>query len=106
MEKFLKYNINPEIDAKNPQQARFTIGPLEKGFGTTLGNSLRRTLLTCIPGVSVFAIKIANVTHEFQAIKGVKEDVTQIILNLKNLIIKIDENVYSDDELNALKIEQ
>jgi DNA-directed RNA polymerase subunit alpha len=106
MEKFLKYNINPQIDSNNPQQARFTIGPLEKGFGTTLGNALRRTMLTSIPGASVFAIKIPNVTHEFQALKGIKEDVTQIILNLKNLIITIDENSFPDKELNALKIEQ
>jgi DNA-directed RNA polymerase subunit alpha len=106
MEKFLKYNINPQIDSQNPQQARFTIGPLEKGFGTTLGNALRRTMLTSVPGASVFAIKIPGVTHEFQAIKGVKEDITQIILNLKNLVITISDSAFPDEELNALKIEQ
>lgn len=105
MEKFLKYNIYPKIDSKNPQHAQITIGPLERGFGTTLGNALRRTMLTSLPGASVFAIKIPHVSHEFQALKGVKEDVTQIILNLKNLIIKIDESTYSDEELNNLKIE-
>lgn len=106
MEKFLKYTIKPEIEANNSQQARFTIGTLEKGFGVTLGNALRRTMLSNIPGGSIFAIKIPNVNHEFQAINGIKEDVTQIILNLKNLVITIDENVISDDELAGTKIEQ
>jgi DNA-directed RNA polymerase subunit alpha len=106
MEKFLKYNIEPQIDASNNQQARFTVGPLERGFGTTLGNALRRTMLTSVPGASIFAIKIPHVNHEFQALKGVKEDVTQIILNLKNLIINISESAFPDEELNVLKIEQ
>jgi DNA-directed RNA polymerase subunit alpha len=105
MEKFLKYNINPQIDSKNPQNARITIGPLERGFGATLGNALRRTMLTSVPGASVFAIKIPHVTHEFQALKGIKEDITQIILNLKNLVITINETVFPDEELNNLKIE-
>jgi DNA-directed RNA polymerase subunit alpha len=106
MEKFLKYTIKPEIEANNAQVAKFTISPLEKGFGVTLGNALRRTMLSNIPGSSIFAIKIPGVNHEFQAINGVKEDVTQIILNLKNLVITIDENVISDDELASTKIEQ
>lgn len=106
MEKFLKYTIKPEIESTNSQQAKFTIGTLEKGFGVTLGNALRRTMLSNIPGASVFAIKIPGVNHEFQAITGVKEDVTQIVLNLKNLVITIDENVISDDELTNTKIEQ
>jgi DNA-directed RNA polymerase subunit alpha len=106
MEKFLKYTIKPEIEASNSQQARFVIGTLEKGFGVTLGNAIRRTMLSNIPGASIFAIKIPGVNHEFQAINGIKEDVTQIVLNLKNLIITIDENVVSDDELASTKIEQ
>jgi DNA-directed RNA polymerase subunit alpha len=106
MEKFLKYQINPQIDSLNAQQAKFTIAPLEKGLGVTLGNALRRTMLSNIPGASIFAIKIPNVTHEFQAINGVKEDVTQIILNLKNLVIVVDENVFPDEELNSLRLEQ
>ncbi|MDR3257786.1 MAG: DNA-directed RNA polymerase subunit alpha [Mycoplasmataceae bacterium] len=106
MEKFLKYTIKPEIEASNSQQAKFTIAPLEKGFGVTLGNALRRTMLSNIPGASIFAIKIPGVNHEFQAINGIKEDVTQIVLNIKNLVVVIDENIISDDELNAAKIEQ
>ncbi len=106
MKKFLKYNIVPKIDEKNPQQAKFTISPLEKGMGNTLGNALRRTLLFDIPGASIFAIKINNATHEFQALNGIKEDVTQIILNLKGLVIKIDEEAFNDEDLESTRIEQ
>ncbi|MDR0826117.1 MAG: DNA-directed RNA polymerase subunit alpha [Mycoplasmataceae bacterium] len=105
MEKFLKYTITPEVDTQNPQKATITVSPLEKGFGITLGNALRRTLLSNTPGASMFAIKIPGVTHEFQAMPGIKEDVTHIILNLKNLVITIDEAVVSDDELATTKIE-
>ena len=105
MEKFHKYDIKPIIDEKNEQHAIFTISPLEKGMGLTLGNALRRTLLFDIPGSSLFAIKIKGVTHEFQAIDGVKEDVTQIILNLKGVVISIDEAAYSDEELASTAIE-
>lgn len=106
MEKFLKYNINPVITEKNSQLSKIVISPLEKGMGNTLGNALRRTLLFDIPGSSLFAIKINNATHEFQGLNGIKEDITQIILNLKGLVIKIDEHAYSDDELEGTKIEQ
>ena len=68
-------------------RSRFVIEPLEPGFGYTLGNSLRRTLLSSIPGASVTSIKIDNVLHEFSTIEGVKEDVTEVILNLKGLVV-------------------
>ncbi|WP_262850515.1 DNA-directed RNA polymerase subunit alpha [Mumia quercus] len=68
-------------------RSRFVIEPLEPGFGYTLGNSLRRTLLSSIPGASVTSIKIDGVLHEFSTIPGVTEDVTEIILNLKNLVV-------------------
>src|SRR5687767_1670160 len=68
-------------------RSRFVIEPLEPGFGYTLGNSLRRTLLSSIPGASVTSIKIESVLHEFSTIEGVKEDVTEIILNLKDLVV-------------------
>ncbi len=68
-------------------RSRFVIEPLEPGFGYTLGNSLRRTLLSSIPGASVTSIRFDGVLHEFQTITGVKEDVTEIILNLKELVI-------------------
>jgi DNA-directed RNA polymerase subunit alpha len=68
-------------------RSRFVIEPLEPGFGYTLGNSLRRTLLSSIPGAAVTSIRIDGVLHEFTTVEGVKEDVTDIILNLKELVI-------------------
>lgn len=68
---------------------KFVIEPLERGYGTTLGNSLRRVLLSSLPGVAVTSVKIDGVLHEFSTIEGVKEDVTEIILNIKGLTAKI-----------------
>ncbi|NHC44049.1 DNA-directed RNA polymerase subunit alpha [Motilibacter aurantiacus] len=68
-------------------RSRFVIEPLEPGFGYTLGNSLRRTLLSSIPGASVTSLRIEGVLHEFTTVPGVKEDVTEIILNIKNLVV-------------------
>ena len=62
---------------------KFVVEPLERGFGTTLGNSLRRVLLSSLPGVAVTSVKIDGVVHEFSTIEGVREDVTEIVLNLK-----------------------
>ena len=80
----------PEIEAGEPEGnlQRFTIAPLEPGFGHTLGNSLRRTLLSSIPGASVTQVRFDDALHEFDVIKGVKEDVTDIILNLKDLVLR------------------
>ena len=74
-------------DVVSPTRSRFTIEPLEPGFGYTLGNSLRRTLLSSIPGAAVTSLRISGVLHEFSTIPGVKEDVTDIILNLKELVV-------------------
>ena len=71
-------------------RSRFTVEPLEPGFGYTLGNSLRRTLLSSIPGAAITQVKIDGVLHEFSTIDGVTEDVTNIVLNLKELVIKSD----------------
>lgn len=68
---------------------KFVVEPLERGYGTTLGNSLRRVLLSSLPGVAVTSIKINGILHEFSTIDGVKEDVTEIVLNIKGLIAKI-----------------
>ncbi|MFI3206619.1 MAG: DNA-directed RNA polymerase subunit alpha [Clostridia bacterium] len=68
---------------------KFVIEPLERGFGTTLGNSLRRVLLSSLPGVAVKSVKIDGVLHEFSTIPGVKEDVTEIVLNIKGLVAKL-----------------
>ena len=68
---------------------KFVVEPLERGYGTTLGNSLRRVLLSSLPGVAVTSVKIDGILHEFSTIEGVKEDVTEIVLNLKDLIFRI-----------------
>jgi DNA-directed RNA polymerase subunit alpha len=79
-------------DADGDRQL-FAVGPLEPGFGHTLGNSLRRTLLSSIPGAAVTQVRFDEALHEFDTIKGVTEDVTDIILNLKDLVLR----VYSDE---------
>ena len=73
-------------------RSRFVIEPLEPGFGYTLGNSLRRTLLSSIPGAAVTSIKIEGNQHEFSTLPGVVEDVTEIILNLKSLVLSSEED--------------
>jgi DNA-directed RNA polymerase subunit alpha len=80
----------PHISEEEMSEVRskFSIEPLEPGFGYTLGNSLRRTLLSSIPGAAVTQIKIDSVLHEFSTIEGVAEDVTDVVLNLKGLVIK------------------
>src|SRR5512144_1892469 len=77
--------LTEEAVAEN--RSRFVIEPLEPGFGYTLGNSLRRTLLSSIPGAAVTSIKIDGNLHEFSTLEGVVEDVTEIILNLKGLVV-------------------
>ncbi|MDR1853025.1 MAG: DNA-directed RNA polymerase subunit alpha [Propionibacteriaceae bacterium] len=73
-------------------RSRFTMEPLEPGFGYTLGNSLRRTLLSSIPGAAVTSVKIEGNQHEFSTLEGVVEDVTEIVLNIKNLVLTSDED--------------
>lgn len=68
---------------------KFVVEPLERGYGTTLGNSLRRVLLSSLPGIAVTSIRIAGIQHEFSTIPGVKEDVTEIVLNVKGIIMKL-----------------
>ena len=75
--------------SEDDRYAKFVIEPLERGYGTTLGNSLRRMLLSSLPGVASTSVKIDGVLHEFSTVPGVKEDVTEIILNIKNLVIKL-----------------
>ncbi len=74
-------------DVVGDHRSRFVIEPLEPGFGYTLGNSMRRTLLSSIPGAAVTSIRIDSVLHEFSVVEGVKEDVTDIILNIKGLVV-------------------
>ncbi|MBR2742915.1 MAG: DNA-directed RNA polymerase subunit alpha [Clostridia bacterium] len=94
MIEILKPTITHEnADAKDPCYGKFVVAPLERGYGTTLGNSLRRVLLSSLAGVAVTGVKIDGVQHEFSTIPGVKEDVSEIILNLKQLTAKL----HSDD---------
>ena len=88
MFEFEKPRIEIAEMAQDGSYGRFVVEPLERGYGTTLGNSLRRILLSSLPGSAVSNVKIDGVLHEFSVIPGVKEDVTEIILNLKCLAIK------------------
>ena len=89
-----KLNIKVKIDENNQSDTlgTFELQPLERGYGITLGNSLRRVLLTCIPGAAITNIRIDGVQHEFSTIKGVREDVADIIQNLKGVRFKLMEN--------------
>ncbi|MCL2852529.1 MAG: DNA-directed RNA polymerase subunit alpha [Defluviitaleaceae bacterium] len=88
MFEFEKPRIEIAEVSENGTYGRFVVEPLERGFGTTLGNSLRRILLSSLPGAAVSRIKIDGVLHEFSILPGVKEDVAELVLNLKNLAIK------------------
>ena len=85
---------------ENNFYGKFELEPLEKGFGTTIGNALRRVMLSNLPGSAITSIKIEGVMHEFQKIDGIVEDVTEIILNLKNLVVK---NYSESDKVLHLK---
>ena len=91
---FEKPNYNVAEYVENNFYGKFEIEPLERGFGTTLGNALRRVMLSSLPGDAVTSIKIDGVAHEFQKIDGVIEDVTAIVLNIKSLVIKNHSNDY------------
>ena len=85
---FEKPNIEIAEISEDKKYGKFVVEPLERGYGTTLGNSLRRIMLSSLPGSAVSQVKIDGVLHEFSSIPGVKEDVTEIIMNVKNLAIK------------------
>ena len=89
-----KYKISEYVEDQH--YGKFVISPLERGFGTTIGNALRRVMLSSLPGGAVYSIKIDGIYHEFSSIKGVREDVTMMILNIKSLILDImDDDVYT-----------
>lgn len=88
-----------EIVESDEQHGIFEVAPLERGYGTTLGNSLRRILLSSLPGAAITSVKFEGVRHEFSTIPGVVEDVTEIILNLKGVVIK-----YSGDDAEKITI--
>ena len=89
------------IDDEQGNRQRFAVGPLDPGFGHTLGNSLRRTLLSSIPGAAVTQVRFDEALHEFTTIPGVKEDVTDVILNLKDLLLRV-----SGDESVTLRLDK
>ena len=86
------YKITEYVE--NSNYGKFELEPLERGFGITLGNALRRVMLSSMPGSAIVAVKIDGVMHEFQTIEGIVEDVTTIVLNLKNVVVKN----YSEEE--------
>ena len=81
--------------------AKFVVEPLERGYGITLGNSLRRVLLSSLPGAAISSIKIDGILHEFSTLNGVLEDITEVILNLKQVVLK-----YEGEEPKILRLEQ
>ena len=99
---FNKPNIEITEISEDKKYGRFVVEPLERGYGTTLGNSLRRIMLSSLPGSAISQVKIDGVLHEFSSIPGVKEDVTEIIMNLKSLAIK---NTSETDEPKTAYIE-
>ena len=88
MFEFEKPRIEIAEISEDNKYGKFVVEPLERGYGTTLGNSLRRIMLSSLPGAAVSSVKIKGVLHEFSSIPGVKEDVTEIIMNIKELAIK------------------
>lgn len=101
MQKFERATFKIKAADEQANYGKFVIEPLERGFGDTLGNALRRVLLSSLPGAAVYSIKIEGVQHEFSSISGVKEDVTAILLNLKDLILTID-----NEESHTLRLSE
>lgn len=99
MQKFERAHFEVKEYDESQHYGKFVFEPLERGFGTTIGNALRRVLLSSLPGAAVFSIKVDGVYHEFTSIPGIVEDVTAIILNIKTLVMSI-----QDDEIYTLYI--
>ena len=95
---FIKPEITNETEGENSNYGKFVITPVERGFGLTLGNALRRVLLSSMPGIAIVSTEIEGVQHEFMALSGVREDVTGIVLNLKKIVFK-----YRNDEEKLFK---
>ena len=105
MDKFLKPTFNKIVKADAPENvSTFTLEKLERGFANTIGNSMRRAILSSVPGLSAFAISIKGVSHEFQAVKNTEQDVVEIVLNLKGLVLKADSAIEDKEQLFELKL--
>src|ERR1700722_4594172 len=99
----LPSRVQCDEQVSTPTYGRFTAEPFERGFGTTVGNSLRRILLSSLEGAAVTHIRLKGAEHEFSSLNGVMEDVTDIILNVKSLIVKLDSDDIKDMKLHAKK---
>ncbi|AFN65156.1 DNA-directed RNA polymerase subunit alpha [Mycoplasma wenyonii str. Massachusetts] len=106
LSRFTSFQIESEVVNSSECSATVTFYPLERGLGHTIGNTLRRVLLSSIPSPAVFAIKIASLPHEFSAITGVAEDATQLIIAVKKLVLRVDENIIDFEELKSSPIEK
>lgn len=95
---FVRPNFILEKEDIGKNYGRFVVEPLERGFGVTLGNALRRTIISSTPGAGIYCLKIKGTSHEFSSLRGVKENIIEIILNIKKIILKIDDNLFTEEE--------
>lgn len=101
MQKFERADFELKEYVESENYGKFVLSPLERGFGTTIGNALRRVLLSSLPGAAVFSIKVDGVYHEFTTIPGIREDVSMIILQLKQLVMTIEDDDVYDLQISA-----
>ena len=101
MKKFERADFEVKEYVESENYGKFVLSPLERGFGTTIGNALRRVLLSSLPGAAVFSIKVDGVYHEFTTIPGIREDVSMIILQLKQLVMTIEDDDVYDLQISA-----
>ena len=101
MQKFERADFEVKEYIESENYGKFVLSPLERGFGTTIGNALRRVLLSSLPGAAVFSIKVDGVYHEFTTIPGIREDVSMIILQLKQLVMTIEDDDVYDLQISA-----
>jgi len=92
VDNLLEENVRVIIEKRSDEYGRFVIEPLERGYGWTIGNSLRRILLSSIEGAAVVSVKIEGVRHELEVLPGLKEEILEILMNLKKLVVKIEDN--------------
>ncbi len=100
--------LTPVIETQEhtDNYGKFVVYPLERGYAVTLGNALRRVLLSSLPGAAITWVRIGGVLHEFATIPGVREDTTELLLNLKDLAIKVEPNGYGEEDVRTLRIEK
>ena len=101
MQKFERADFEVKEYVESENYGKFVLSPLERGFGTTIGNALRRVLLSSLPGAAVFSIKVDGVYHEFTTIPGIREDVSMIIIQLKQLVMTIEDDDVYDLQISA-----